>query len=749
MKYNFPVEGMTCASCVARVEKIIGKIDGVKNVSVNFAAEDVSFETEKEVDVAKIAEAVEEYGYKLKQSNQSSVISSQLKNDNVNSLLFTNQHEETDNHYKELKSDFVVSLIFTIPIFLISMLIHTVWFHHNWFLNEQQTNNLLLILTTPVMFIPGKRFFSVAWNNLKHFSAEMNTLVAIGTASAYGYSTLVILFPEMFSGSHQSHDVYFETAAVIITLILMGRLLEHRAKRKTGTAIKKLIGLRPKTVNIVENGIETQLSIDMLQPGYIVIVKPGEKIPADGIIISGSSTVDESIITGESLPVSKSVGAKVIGGTINKTGSFNFKVTAVDAESVLGQIIRMVKDAQGSKPPIQKLVDKVAGIFVPAVIGAATLTFVLWLVFVPESGLSGALVHFVAVLIIACPCALGLATPTAIMVGTGLGAKYGVLIKNGESLETANKITRVIFDKTGTITEGKPTVTDIIQTKMNEDELLQLAATVESKSEHPIAHSIVEFAINKDLQIKDVETFQSISGMGITGIIEGNVILIGNKILMEKYSVKTSLLNPEYEAMIGAAKTALFVAINGELAGLISVTDPIKETSAEAVRELKEAGIKLTMLSGDNKKTAESVARQVGIDDYFGEVLPEDKSRIIKEYQAKGEIVAMVGDGINDAPALARADIGIAIGTGTDVAMETAGITLIKGDIRGVKRAINLSRKTISGIKQNLFWAFIYNAIGIPLAAFGLLNPMMAALAMSFSSVSVVTNSLRLRRAKI
>lgn len=751
-KYNLPVEGMTCASCVARVEKVVGKFDGVTNVAVNFANEKVTFETETDdVNLQKIADAVGEYGYKIRvqnSENRAHLPDGQVQNKEEESVSDYNSEDE-DKHYTSLKHDFIVSLVLTLPVFMISMFGDFVWFEKIWFLDTPQTHKLLFLLTTPIMFVPAKRFFVIAWNNLKHFSAEMNTLVAVGTGAAYGYSSFVTLFPESLVGTGQTPHVYFETAAVIVTLILMGRVLEHRAKRKSGGAIKKLMGLRPKTATVLINGKEEKIKIEDLQIDQVVVVKPGEKIPADGIIENGSSTVDESMITGESIPVEKVAGAKVIGGTINKTGSFNFKITATNKNSVLGQIIKMVEEAQGSKAPIQKLADKVAGVFVPAVILVSIITFIAWLIFAPQLGFSSALIHFVAVLIIACPCALGLATPTAIMVGTGLGANSGVLIKNGESLEVANKVTRIILDKTGTVTEGSPTVTDVITNEIDEKMLLSIAASVENKSEHPVANAIVEYAKNNEIELKDVETFNSITGLGVTAIVANDTVIVGNIKMMSEYSIKTAELQKKYESLADQGKTTVLVAINSELRGIIAVADPVKKNSANAINKMKLAGLKVSMITGDNEKTASAIAEQAGIDDYRAEVLPDDKASIVKHYQEKNEIVAMVGDGINDAPALAQADIGIAIGTGTDVAIETAGITLVKGDLPGVLRAINLSKKTMRTIKQNLFWAFIYNTIGIPLAAFGLLNPMIAALAMAFSSVSVITNSLRLKQVKI
>ncbi len=734
--YNLPVEGMTCASCVARVEKIINKFDGVTNVNVNLANEHVTFNTEKEIDLNSIAGAVEEYGYKLK-----------LREEKPQTAVSENQSaSENDEQFKQLENDFFLALIFTIPLFVLSMLMDIEYFHHNWPISEDYTHKLFLILATPIIFISGKRFYKVFIKNIRHFSFEMNSLVAIGTGSAYGYSVLATLFPDEFSVNGNTPHVYFETAGVIITLILMGKLLEYRAKRKTNDAIKKLIELKPKTARILVKNIEKEIPLSDLQKDNIVVIRPGEKIPADGIIISGNSAVDESMITGESIPVEKETGSKVIGGTINKNGSFNFRVTEAGDNSILSQIIKLVEQAQASKPPIQKLVDKVASVFVPAVIVIAILTFISWLIIGSENTFSNALINFVAVLIVACPCALGLATPTAIIVGTGLGASNGILIKNGESLEIAKNITTIIFDKTGTITEGKPEVSSVINFSTTADEILFYAASLESKSEHPLAAAVLNEAKKKNVSLAEPESFSSHSGFGITGLVNDKTVIVGNRQLLNEFAINVDELNGT-ESLVG--KTILYVAVEQELKGIITVEDKLKETSAAAIAKLKEMNINSVMITGDNYKTAEHIARQSGITEFKAEVLPGGKADIVKQYQQENKIVAMVGDGINDSPALAQADVGIAIGTGTDVAIETAQITLVKGDLNSVAKAINLSRKTISAIKQNLFWAFFYNVILIPLAVFGKLNPMIAALAMSLSSVSVVTNSLRLKKAKI
>lgn len=739
--YDLQIKGMTCASCVARVEKIIGKFDGIYNVSVNLATERVNFETEKDtIDLTEISTAIKEYGYDL-------VIDPPgKKSDN---LLGENKFEKSDEFYNSLKSEFIFALVLSIPVFIISMLMDYHFFQSVWKFNHDETRKILLILTTPVIFVSGKRFYKIFWKNLKKFSAEMNSLVAIGTGSAYSYSTLVTLFPAFLKVGENETHVYFETSAVIITLILMGRLLEHRAKNRTNYAIKKLIELKPTEALVLQDGIEKKINISELNQGDIVIIKPGEKIPADGNITSGNSSIDESMITGESIPVEKNRDDKVIGGTININGTLNFKVTQIGDNSVLGQIIRLVEQAQASKPPIQKLVDKIAGIFVPIVILAALITFVAWMLLSPDHSFNNALINFVAVLIIACPCALGLATPTAIIVSTGLGASNGILIRNGESIEMANKISMVIFDKTGTLTEGKPIVTDLVAFEIEQSEILSLTASLESKSEHPIAKAVISKAKDEDIKWNEPENFKSYSGFGVAGTVEGKNVIIGNMNLMKEFSINIESGKAIFDNKVNEGKTVICIAIEGILKGLISIEDSLKSDSIDTVMKLNKIGIKTVMITGDNKRIAEQIAVKVGIKEFKAEILPDEKADIVKHYQMNKEIVGMVGDGINDAPALAQADVGIAFGTGTDVAIETSQITLVKGSLKGVIKAINLSHKTLSTIKQNLFWAFIYNTVLIPMAALGLLNPMIAALAMSLSSVSVITNSLRLRRVKL
>ncbi len=736
---TLPVEGMTCASCVARVEKSISSIEGVKNVAVNFATEKASFEIDKSVaDLQQIKKVVEDAGYKI-----------DLNENNKKQNKTKSEDEGHNSQYEiNLKHDLIFALTMTIPILFLSM--GSMFENSRSILNltQDEINKILLIFATPVVFISGKRFFLIFWQNLKHFSAEMNSLVAIGTGTAYLFSVAITLFPNLFSDSSLSNHVYFDTTVVIITLILLGRWLESRAKSKTGSAIKKLIALKPQSVLVIRNGNETEINIDDLELKDLVIVKPGGKIPADGILKKGNSSVDESMITGESIPVEKDIGSKIIGGSINKTGTFEFEVTALGENSVLGHIIKMVEQAQGSKAPIQQLADKVAAVFVPVIILIAILTFFGWILFGSAAGISTALLNFIAVLIIACPCALGLATPTALIVGIGKGAQNGILIKNAESLEQFHKIDVIIFDKTGTITSGKPKVTLVESFEIDKEKLIKIAASLEKRSEHPIANSIVEFAKEQKINLDEIQEFESLTGFGLKGKINGDQILIGNKSLINKFNVEIGTRIKNVENLESEGKTLVFISINNKLSGFFGIQDPVRDEVSEAIRKLKSMKIKTVMLTGDNKTTADSVAKSIGIDEYEYELLPEDKINIIKKFQSQNKTVAMVGDGINDAPALAQSDLGIAIGTGTDVAIETGDIVLVNGDLNGVINSFKLSKQTIKTIKQNLFWAFIYNSIGVPLAALGLLNPMFAALAMSFSSVSVVSNSLRLKKIK-
>jgi Cu+-exporting ATPase len=610
-------------------------------------------------------------------------------------------------------------------------------------------NKLLLILTTLVMFGPGKRFFKAAWSAIKHFSADMNTLVAVGTGAAYGYSALAVLFPYWLDISEAGQHIYFDTAATIITLILFGRVLETRAKSKTSAAIKKLLGLQPKTATVIRGDLEMEIPVGEMILEDRFVIRPGEKVPVDGIIISGTSALDESMVTGESLSVERSEGDKVIGGTINQNGSLIVKAIAIGKNTVIAQIVELVKQAQGSKAPIQALADRIASVFVPVVMSIAVLTFLLWY-FIGDLPFTAAMMNFIAVLIIACPCALGLATPTAIMVGTGVGAANAILIKNAESLERAHAIDTIVLDKTGTITRGEPQVKAIIpQDSMDEKQLLQWAASAENRSEHPVARSIVKYAREQNITPLDIDDFLSETGLGVTAKIKANNISVGKTAYLHSKGIDISGADSLIAELEGTGATAIFVALNSRLSGAIALADSLKPEAKESVSQIKKMGIKILLLTGDHSAAARAVAEEANIEQFKAEIFPEDKAVEIQGLQKSGQVVAMVGDGINDAPALAQADVSIAIGTGTDVAIETADITLMKGNLHGVAGAITLSRKTMRTIRQNLFWAFIYNVIGIPLAALGLLNPMFAAAAMAMSSVSVVLNALRLQRVKL
>ena len=737
-KISLPVEGMTCASCVARVEKAVSKFEGVSAVNVNLATEKVSLEYDPfVVDLNKLAATVEDIGYKLDLS-----VLQKEKN------FSDEKHDYVDTHLKELKSDLVFAVVLTIPIAIINMGMMWESFFLNNFFSVEQINKILLLLTTPVLFVSGKRFYKIFWNNLKHFSADMNSLVAIGTGAAYVYSLLLTLFPEIFSHANHNSHVYFDTSAVIISLILLGRWLESRAKSKTGSAIKKLIELQPKTAIVKEQNREIERQIDELKSGDIIVIKPGSKIPADGIITSGSSSVNEAMITGESLPVEKIIGSKVIGGTINTSGYFEFEITTIGKNSVLGQIIKLVEEAQGSKAPIQNLADKVASIFVPVVVIIAIVTFFVWM-FIKPDDISIALMNFVAVLIIACPCALGLATPTALIVGMGKAAQNGILFKNGESLEELHRADTIVFDKTGTITEGKLSVKNIFVNEISEDEFLSTLSSLESKSEHPLAKAITEYVKEKNINPILITEFENRPGKGIKGKADKNNLLAGNESFMLENKIDLNVVINELKNEAIKNSSLIFLAIDGTLKGFVSVVDSVKNNSAEVINKIKEMKLEPILLSGDNENVTKYISTITGIEMYESGVMPDHISGKVKKLQDVGRKVIMVGDGINDAPALVQSNIGIAIGNGTDVAIESAEVVLISGDLSGVVKSIKLSKRTIAVIKQNLFWAFIYNVIGIPLAMLGLLNPMFAALAMSLSSVSVISNSLRLKKVKL
>ena len=736
--YTFKVEGMTCSACANRVERVTQKIEGVELAVVNFATEKLTIKLDADVaSYGQVKAAVEKAGFQLV-SEEDTIKGEEKKHDEASKLLIR----------------FIISLIFAVPLLIISMghmvgmpLPHLI----DPMMNPFNFGIVQLILTLPVV-MAGYKFYQVGIKNLIQLSPNMDSLIAIGTLTAFFYSVFGIYKITQGDASYAMH-LYFESAAVILTLITLGKYLEAVSKGKTSQAIKALMGLAPKTATIERNGRELEVPIEEVVVGDLVLVKPGEKLPVDGEVIEGSTAIDESMLTGESIPVEKTVGSLVIGASINKTGFIKYKATKVGRDTALSQIVKLVEDAQGSKAPIAKMADIISAYFVPIVIGLAILSSVAWLL-AGETGVF-ALSIFISVLVIACPCALGLATPTAIMVGTGKGAEYGVLIKGGEALETTHKLSTLIFDKTGTITEGKPKVTDIVTTNLSEEQLLIYAASAEKGSEHPLGEAIVRAAIDRGYQLCELQSFNAIPGHGIEVGIQGKQMLLGNKKLMIEKTIDVSSLSETSDQLAYDGKTPMYMAIDGQLAGIIAVADTVKESSKKAIETLHQMGIKVAMITGDNQKTADAIARQVGIDLVLAEVLPADKANEVKKLQETGVKVGMVGDGINDAPALAQADIGIAIGSGTDVAIESADIVLMKSDLMDVSTAIKLSKATIRNIKENLFWAFAYNVLGIPVAmgllhllGGPLLNPMIAAAAMSLSSVSVLLNALRLRRFK-
>jgi P-type Cu+ transporter len=746
---TLPITGMTCAACARHIEEKLQSTTGVNQAAVNFATgrATVGFDA-KTTDLRRLIDAVKATGYGVRETSVGEVA--------IESFADTAREDE----YQTLKRKFIIAAVLSLPVLVVAM-------SHGRIaaLDFAGVNWLQLALTTPVVFYCGWQFYRGAWLALRHRFADMNTLIAIGTGTAFLYSTAATLAPQFFTTQTGDHSmmkmdvpVYFEAASVIIALILLGKMLEAKATGRTSEAIRRLANLQAKTARVVREGNEIDVPIEQVVVGDFVIVRPGEKIPVDGVITVGTSAVDEAMLTGESIPVEKQAGDEVFGATINKTGSFKFKATKVGRDTVLQQIVKMVQDAQGSKAPIARMADVISGIFTPIVIAIAIATFVVWFVVTPEdTRLTTALVNFVSVLIIACPCALGLATPTAIMVATGRGAENGMLIKGGDSLETAHKIQTVVLDKTGTITEGKPVLTEVVAIDgISENELLKLVASAERASEHPLGEAIVRGAKEKNITLATATNFQAIAGQGIEARFDGHQLLIGNAKLMRDQNIELGGLETRAAELTAQGKTLMYAAIDQRLAGMLALADRIKPESKAAVEALQKLGIEVVMITGDNRRAAEAVANQVGITRVLAEVLPEAKAAEVKRLQQENKIVAMAGDGINDAPALAQADVGIAIGSGTDMAIEASDITLIKGDLRGVVSAIALSKATIRAIKQNLFWAFIYNLIGIPIAA-GLLypltgwtlSPVIASAAMSLSSVSVVTNSLRLRSFRV
>jgi Cu+-exporting ATPase len=718
------IKGMHCGGCAATVQRALQRVPGVRDANVNFAVETATIQFDPhQVSVADFIAAVKDAGY------DAEIPSDDATPDAADA--------ERDAEIRSLTVRAVVCAALAVVVFALSNLQHL--FHH-----RSVTVAAQIALATPVQFWGAAPFYVSAWKAAMHRTTNMFTLIVIGSSAAYLSSVAATFFPSLFTAAGVEAHVYFDTSSFIIAIILIGRLMEARARRKASEAIRRLIGLQPKTARVVRGGEEVDVPVQKVRVGDVVIVRPGERVPVDGKIIEGASEVDESMLTGESMPVEKKIGDAVMGATVNLTGSFTFEATQVGKETVLAQIVRLVEAAQGAKAPVQRLADAVAAVFVPTVLVIAALTLGAWLAF--NGDFTRALIAAVAVLLIACPCAMGLATPTAILVGTGKGAELGVLIKGGDVLERVQKITTVVFDKTGTLTQGKPRVTDVLAANGDTQYVLHLAASADQRSEHPIAAAIVAAAKERGIALDWGAEFKALRGLGAEATVVKTKVTLGNKALMSQRGYSLNGLDAAAEEFAAQGKTTVFVAADGEVIGAIAVADTLKPHAKEAVAALHRMGLEVVMLTGDQRRTAEAIAKEAGIDRVIAEVLPDGKTQAIQQLQSEGKVVAMVGDGINDAPALAQADIGIALGTGTDVAMEASDLTLLRDDLRGILTALQLSRATLRKIKENLFWAFFFNIIGIPLAAFGFLNPMLACGAMSISSIVVVTNSLRLRR---
>ncbi|NWQ40280.1 copper-translocating P-type ATPase [Bacillus sp. EB106-08-02-XG196] len=729
-KAEFEITGMTCAACSTRIEKGLNKMEGVAIANVNLALERATIEfNPSEVTIADIIAKVENLGYGAHQKQDEQA-----------------QVDHREKHIKDQQRKFIISVILSLPL-LWTMVAHFSFISFLYVPDILMNPWFQLILATPVQFIIGKQFYVGAYKSLRNGSANMDVLVVMGTSAAYFYSVYQAI---VTAGTHHAPHLYFETSAVLITLILLGKLFEAKAKGRSSEAIKKLMGLQAKTAIVVRDGVEKEIPFEEVVIGDTILVKPGEKIPVDGEVLEGTTAVDESMLTGESLPVDKQAGDVLYGSTINKNGFIKMKATKVGRDTALAQIIKVVEDAQGSKAPIQRLADQISGIFVPIVVGIAILTFLVWIIWVQPGEFTPALEVLIAVLVIACPCALGLATPTSIMAGSGRSAEFGILFKGGEHLEQTQGIDTVVVDKTGTVTHGKPVLTDVLAADgQDEEKFLSLIGAAERQSEHPLAEAIVQGIVEKGIELGNVQFFEAIPGYGVQATVSGQGVVIGTRKLMQQYGIDITAVLSSMEKLESDGKTAMLAGINGQYAGLVAVADTIKDTSRQAIHRLQEMGINVIMMTGDNERTAKAIGKEVGVDAVIAEVLPEGKADEVKKLQQQGKKVAMVGDGINDAPALATADVGMAIGTGTDVAMEAADITLIRGDLNSIADAILMSRKTMRNIKQNLFWAFAYNVIGIPIAAAGFLAPWVAGAAMAFSSVSVVLNALRLQRVKL